>query len=297
MYRLDNARPYRCYRFLEKELRAEQSESWPSYVKLYSAGGSNASLLPSAVSFVPREATILDTIEGPMWEVTGAYPQELTAASERPRWASEYVLATGNDGIDATGRMPKSWTLYGSLDGQGWEEIDQREHPDEWKLNEERVYALPHPGFYRYFRMRIDTGFNPSILRIYKLRIVGQEDASDLREKVIESGGSFIEKAGPFPIGMQFDFSAATKAIRYGLAAGPYDEDPRRMPTRWELFGSNDGRSWALLDIRDEGDGWKNMETRTFRISDPGEYAHYRFVFLTAGSPILRLRDIWLLGD
>jgi hypothetical protein len=272
-------------------------ETYVDYHLYRVTGNSTALLRPQAVSFVRREGTILDMIGGRMWERTGAFPQELAAASDRPRWVSKYVLATGNDGIDATGRMPKSWTFYGSPDGQSWDEIDRREHPNEWQLNERQAYALPNPGLYRYFRMRIDAGFHPSILRIYRLSVLGQEDAGQSIEKATERIDYFWEKAGPFPIGMQFDFPAPTKAFRYGLAAGPYDEaDFRRMPTQWELFGSNDGQSWTSIDTRTEQGGWRNREVRIFRISDPGEYTHYRFVFFAANFPILRIQDIWLLG-
>jgi len=67
------------------------------------------------------------------------------------------------------------------------------------------------------------------------------------------------------------------------------------MPTEWELFGSSDGNSWILIDVRTEQGDWQNPEQRVFQISDPGEYAYYRFVFLTPNSPVLRIQDIWLL--
>jgi hypothetical protein len=194
--------------------------------------------------------------------------------------------------------MPKSWTLYGSLDGQQWQEIDRREHPAEWKLNEKRVYSLSRPGVYRYFRMRIDAGFHQSILRIYKLVVVGAwDDSEQALERITALGQPFWEKTGPFPIGVQLDFSTATKAFSYALRAGPYGLDSTsRMPTEWQLFGSKDGRSWTSIDIQTAQSDWKNMQERTFQISDPGEYAHYRFVFRAANSSVLRVEDIQLFG-
>ena len=38
------------------------------------------------------------------------------------------------------------------------------------------------------------------------------------------------------------------------------------------------------------------MEERTYQISTPEEYAHYRFVFFAASAPILRIQNIQLLG-
>jgi hypothetical protein len=298
-YRLENARPYRLYRFLEIGGNAGTTRKWPSHVKLYSAGSSVRRLLPSAASFVPRNALgFFDMVGDGFWEQKGAFPRELTAASDRPRRVWEYILGTGEHGIDATSRMPKSWTLYGSRDGQQWKEIDQREHSDEWKVNEKRVYSLSSPGVYRYFRMRINAGFHPSILRIYKLIIVGAwDDSEQSLERIAVRGTPFWERNGPFPIGVQLDFSTATKAFSYVLRTGPYGLDSTsRMPTEWQLFGSKDGRFWTSIDIQTGQSDWKNMQERTFQISDPDEYPHYRFVFRAANTSILRIEDIQLLG-
>lgn len=296
-YRLDNTRPYRAYRFIEIETHAGPSRKWPSYVKLYSAGSSVRRLVPLTESFVPRNAFFLDMVKVGFWEQTGGFPRELMAVSDGPRPVREYVLGTGDDGIDSTGRMPKKWTLYGSSDGHQWQELDRREDPAEWKPNERRVYPLSRPGIYRYFLMRIETGFHPSIVRIYNLVLAGRDESTVALEELSALGGPLREKTGPFPMGVQFDFPTATNAIGYTLLAGPYGADSTtRMPTEWRLLGSRDGRSWTSIDVRIGQGGWRNMEERIFRISHAAEYSHYRFIFLAANSPILRIESIEFLG-
>ena len=298
-YKVQNARPYHLYRFIEIDGHSGLTRKWPSRVKLYSAGSSIRSLFPVAASFVPRKSLgFLDIIADGKRKKRSGFPGELTAASDRPLRVWQYILETGEHEIDVikSGPMPKSWILYGSLDGQQWQEIDRREHSNEWERK--GVYSMAHPGFYRYFHMRFDGSFHPSILRTYKLTLVGAWDDSDQSlERITTLRQPFWEKTGPFPIGVQLDFSTATKALGYSLRAGPDGSNStRRMPTEWELFGSNDGRSWTSIDIQTGQSGWKNMEERTFQISDRSEYAHYRFVFGAANSSALRIHDIQLLG-
>jgi hypothetical protein len=98
-------------------------------------------------------------------------------------------------------------------------------------------------------------------------------------------------------MGLQFDFPTPTRALGYLMLAGPWGEDSTsRMPVAWELFGSDDGRSWTSIDVRSGQGGWRNMEERAFRISGPMEYAHYRFVFHATSSPVIRIENIQLLG-
>jgi len=242
----------------------------------------------------------LDLIGGNgFWEQTGAFPRELTTVLDRPRRVLEYILGTGEHGIDATGRMAKSWTLYGSQDGQQWLEIDRRQYAAEWKLNEKRVYPLSRPGLYRYFRLRIDAGFHPSILRIYNFFVVvAGDDSEGPLEKITVLDKPFWVRTGPFPTSVQLDFPTATKALVYALQAEPYGVGQiPGMPIECQLFGSKDGRSWDSIDLQPEQGGWRNKQEQVFRISDPGEYARYRFVFRAANDSILLIHNIQLFGS
>ena len=80
-----------------------------------------------------------------------------------------YALATGSHGADATGRMPVSWELQGSDDGEAWNVIDtQADHAD-WRINERRTYFVAKPGRYRYYRLLISAARESGIVRLYKL--------------------------------------------------------------------------------------------------------------------------------
>ncbi|KKO11350.1 hypothetical protein LCGC14_0018310 [marine sediment metagenome] len=80
-----------------------------------------------------------------------------------------YALATGLHGADATGRMPVSWELQASDDGETWNVIDTQADHGDWRINERRTYFVAKPGRYRYYRLLISAARESGIVRLYKL--------------------------------------------------------------------------------------------------------------------------------
>ena len=64
-------------------------------------------------------------------------------------------------------------------------------------------------------------------------------------------------------------------------------------PTAWRLRGSYDGTTWTTVDERSAQKFDWRLQTRPFKIANPGTYAHYRLE-VTAGTPALS--EIKLLG-
>ena len=71
-----------------------------------------------------------------------------------------------------------------------------------------------------------------------------------------------------------YQLSAPAKAVRYTLTAA--DDAPERDPKDVTLQGSSDGTTWVDLDTRTGIDFANRFATRTFDITSPGSYAHYR---------------------
>lgn len=70
---------------------------------------------------------------------------------------------------------------------------------------------------------------------------------------------------------------------RYAITSG--NDVPGRDPKDWDLEGSNDGRSWKLLDSRRDVETWKDRgETREFALETPATFRSYRLVFKTTRS-------------
>ena len=68
-------------------------------------------------------------------------------------------------------------------------------------------------------------------------------------------------------------------------------------PTAWRLLGSTDGVSWTALDER-SGEAFKyRLQTRAFKIANPGRYAFYRLdVTANTGDQATALSEVEFLA-
>ncbi|MCF6476550.1 glycoside hydrolase family 92 protein [Nonomuraea sp. MG754425] len=107
--------------------------------------------------------------------------------------------------------------------------------------------------------------------------------------------------AGGADVGALFDDTSATRAalpewVRYDLPAErrvsfytlTSGARPGEDPTGWVLEGSADGTSWRVLDERSgESFPWR-LQTRPFKVAEPGAYPHYRIRF-TGGTSLAEI--------
>lgn len=99
--------------------------------------------------------------------------------------------------------------------------------------------------------------------------------------KAASSGTSFWNSAiASFPHWLQYEFGSAQTIASYTIASGPTYAS--RAPNTWTLQGSNTGAfagEEATLDTRSGEASWSGSgETRTYSVSSPGSYTHYRLV-------------------
>ncbi|HYJ67072.1 MAG TPA: GH92 family glycosyl hydrolase, partial [Nocardioidaceae bacterium] len=73
------------------------------------------------------------------------------------------------------------------------------------------------------------------------------------------------------------------------------DGEPAADPTGWVLKGSNNGKSWTVLDQRSDATFDWRVQTRPFRVTRPGAYSDYRIEF-TDGTAV-RLSEVELLSS
>lgn len=69
-----------------------------------------------------------------------------------------YTLTTANDNETYTGRLPESWILYGSKDGNSWEQIDTVSDGKMSDINyQPYTYTVDRVGTYRYYKLDIKS--------------------------------------------------------------------------------------------------------------------------------------------
>ncbi|MEV0383196.1 GH92 family glycosyl hydrolase [Nonomuraea sp. NPDC050643] len=88
------------------------------------------------------------------------------------------------------------------------------------------------------------------------------------------------------PAWVQYAFGEQREARFYTLTSGA--GQPSEDPAGWVLEGSADGTAWKVLDERSgESFPWR-LQTRPFKIAEPGAYAHYRIRF-TGGTSLAEI--------
>ena len=109
---------------------------------------------------------------------------------------------------------------------------------------------------------------------------------------VVQSG---TEKAW-----VSYRFDRKVLVDGYGLAAyANSDRAPRRSPSAWMLYGSNDGGdTWTVLDSRVKS-AWEPGEKRVFDAASPGRYSLFKFSVTGIGSDpdYVGLQEIELYGS
>ena len=85
------------------------------------------------------------------------------------------------------------------------------------------------------------------------------------------------------PLVVDYDFGEATYVDEYAIYVGP--QWCKRTPRRWNVYGSDDGSSWTLLDSRTVLDIGDSALCRRYRIAVPAAYRRYRYEATEALDP------------
>ena len=98
-----------------------------------------------------------------------------------------------------------------------------------------------------------------------------------------DSNRRIIVANASLPLVVDYDFGEATYVDEYALYVGP--EYCLRTPRRWNVYGSDDGSSWTLLDSRTVLDIGDSALCRRYRIAAPAAYRRYRYESTEAIAP------------
>ncbi|MFF5480084.1 GH92 family glycosyl hydrolase [Streptomyces sp. NPDC012935] len=91
---------------------------------------------------------------------------------------------------------------------------------------------------------------------------------------------------------VEFDLDKPMKIAKYALtSANDYAE---RDPRDWTLKGSTDGKDWKTVDTRSGETFAERFQTKTYDLSEPAEYQHFRLEITqnNGASDILQLADV-----
>ena len=87
--------------------------------------------------------------------------------------ASVYSMTSAND---ETSRDPKSWTLYGSVDGGEYNVIDSRSNQSFSSRGQTVTYQIAEPTEYQYYRLEITENHGAGMTQLADIRLATGED-------------------------------------------------------------------------------------------------------------------------
>lgn len=99
------------------------------------------------------------------WEAGGPFPIDLVVILPHPAKIDAYGLSAG----ETSDRMPASWLLEGSPDGQNWLKLDHQVRVPKWKPDESRSFQVVGKNSVQQLRFRFLAGYHSNILRIYQI--------------------------------------------------------------------------------------------------------------------------------
>lgn len=232
----------------------------------------------------------------------------------------EYGLVTGDDTNAYPERNPVTWKVSGSNDKQNWTIIDEQKNNrslpaeglQEFRFKPTAAGAKDKFRYYRFefFRMAGGTRIQLSEIYLYdKVQMPVKAtyvsgSGRDSKEGAAKAADGWlftkwcIDEPSQMPYSITFDAGEAAPVTEYRFVTGDDTHDyPERNPISWKVSGSNDQKSWTVLDeqkgnnrLRDE-----NEQEYRFRLATSGNYRYYRFEFLKmAGGTRLQLSEIKL---
>ena len=204
-----------------------------------------------------------------------------------------YSIASAND---APERDPRSWTLYGSNDGENWTVADTRDEQSWSGRFLRREFDCAHPNAYTIYRLTI-TGNNgsPNLTGFSEMELLGFSNWIDRTDYggTVTASSQIHERESKE---MAFDNTTSTKWLTYLTATGwiqfqfPHgnryvigrysiasaNDAPERDPRSWTLYGSNDEEDWTVVDTRAEQSWSGRFLRREFDCASPNAYNYYR---------------------
>lgn len=90
------------------------------------------------------------------------FPVDVTWRTSIPTAVKAYILYSGNDSSEFTGRAPISWTFYGSNDGENWNVLDEVTESGIGDVDATPYgYLVDSPATYTYYKFSITSTNGP----------------------------------------------------------------------------------------------------------------------------------------
>ncbi|MDD3079943.1 MAG: glycoside hydrolase family 76 protein [Paludibacter sp.] len=197
---------------------------------------------------------------------------------------------------------PGTWMLKGSTDGERWVSLSSRKNIDFEKTYQQNNYDISNTGKYTYFRLIIDSVADRDTdkVEIAELELHGNSisstsvtsgsegslsaqfessvDNENYPNLIDNSPTTKYLLAGRHHFWVQYEVSEPIILQQYSLTSA--NDYPERDPVAWNLYASNDGESWILLDSVYGISFLYRFETEYFPCVSAKEYRFFKLEVL-----------------
>ena len=235
----------------------------------------------------------------------GQMPYTIVLDAGSRQTVREYGLTTGDDTAMYPDRNPVAWRVSGSDDKETWTTLDSHTNDRSLPAENEQEYRFKpsKTGAFRYYcfeflRMAGSSRIQLSEVSLYDrvqtpvkataLPVASEGGDNDKEGAGCVSDGFLhtkwcVDRPDEMPYAVILDAGAQTAVGEYRFYTGDDTHSyPERNPVAWRVSGSNDQKSWTLLDeqkdnrrLRDE-----NEQEYRFKLGAKETYRYYRFEFL-----------------
>ena len=85
-----------------------------------------------------------------------------------------YVITVTSD---TPARAPKTWKLFGSVDGQAWDTLDEQTNQNFDENNLSRLFKIAKPGSYNAYRLDVSENHGDECIQLSQLKLLADKSS------------------------------------------------------------------------------------------------------------------------
>lgn len=215
-----------------------------------------------------------------------------------------YSIASAND---EQSRDPSAWTLYGSKDGEEWVILDARKNIVFSGRQQTKSFGFTNEESYKWYKLDITANRGGSLTQFSNLDLFTEAIEDDggsttpdidtsvkITHDLIESVDGTMDygpgedkktlfdgktstkwiATGGFDVWLSMKLKKATVINGYEISV--CNDQHKRDPKSWNFYGSNDGKTWTLLDSRENEKFAEFYQTNTYTFENTTAYTYYK---------------------
>lgn len=225
---------------------------------------------------------------------------------------TSYSISSADTDLAST---PKSWNLYGSLNGNDWTLIDKQENQSFGELKSTQIYSCMPESPYQYFKIEISENNGSADTQIAEWQLFGEKYFDHYYQDFTKNGGILSSSAdadmadalidndantyysinaSTLPIYIQYKSTVPVQLLGYSITSN--GENSLYDPKSWKLKGSTDGITWKDIDIRSGETFELRSLSKTYDKSFSTAYTYFQLEITETNSNELRIAEWQIYG-